>query len=80
MNNNIEIRLEDIEIFSKPQILRLWDVFFLGPFLIAAGIINKQHAIIKGGLIASGVVTIIYNGRNYILNERMKKALREKEI
>lgn len=81
MNNEIQIKLEDIEIFSKSQIIRLWDVFFLGPFLVAAGAMNKkQHGIIRGGLVASGLLTIIYNGRNYILNEKIKKALREQDI
>lgn len=74
-NNN-----SDIEIFSKSQILRLWDVFFLGPFLILAGSVGKNHIMIKTGLIISGALTIIYNGRNFLLNQKQKRALRESKI
>lgn len=67
------ITLKDIELFSKPQVLRLWDVFFLGPFLIYAGTRKSGfHPIVKKGLQISGALTIIYNGRNYLLNEKRK--------
>ena len=65
------ITRQDIERFSKPQVLRLWDVFFLGPMLILSGASAKKlHPLLKFGLIISGSLTIIYNGRNYLLNEK----------
>lgn len=68
-----EITIKDIQLFSKPQALRLWDVFFLGPFLIYAGTRKSGfHPIVKKGLIISGVMTMAYNGSNYILNEKRK--------
>ena len=66
--------LKDIELFAKPQALRLWDVFFFGPFLITAGMLNKNK-FIKTGLVAGGLMTMVYNGRNYLLNKK-----REMEI
>lgn len=54
---------------KKGQIVRALDVFVLGPFMIYSGAkksnLNKG---IKAGLVALGVSTIIYNGRNFILN------------
>lgn len=67
------ITLKDIELFAKPQALRLWDVFFLGPFLIYAGTRKSGfHQVVKKGLVISGVMTMVYNGSNYILNEKRK--------
>ena len=72
--NNITIK--DIEVFSKPQALRLWDVFFLGPFLIYLGYTSKSmHGLARGGLVTTGALTILYNGRNYLLNEKAKREL-----
>lgn len=50
------------------QIVRLADVFLIGPFLIYAG--TKKHLAksIRLGLIGIGVGTILYNGYNYMKN------------
>lgn len=61
----------DIERFSKPQVLRLWDVFFLGPMLILSGASAKKlHPLLRAGLVISGALTMTYNGRNWILNKK----------
>ena len=64
------IRLnENMGIDEKTQEIRLLDVFGLGPFMIWFGFKAKgMPEIAKIFLIASGVATIIYNGRNYIKN------------
>lgn len=53
---------------SKTQGIRLADVFLIGPLLIYAGTRRKLSRPIKGALIASGVLTIIYNASNYMRN------------
>ena len=55
---------------SKSQNIRLLDVFFIGPFMIyiskkAKGL-NKIESFT---LLALGVATIYYNGRNYLDNK-----------
>jgi len=62
-----------IQEMQKSQAIRLWDVFFLGPFLIhisrKPGLTNAEKLIL--GL--SGALAIIYNGRNYIDNRKIMK-------
>lgn len=56
---------------SKSQNIRLLDVLFIGPFMIyiskkAKGL-NKIESFT---LLALGVATIYYNGKNYIKNKK----------
>ena len=60
--------------YSKHQYLRIWDVLFLGPFLISTGV--RQSNLpqwVKTTLMVSGTFIIYFNGRNYIMNEKLKK-------
>ena len=60
--------------FSKPQYIRLWDVFAVGPLLIYSGINAKRlHPLARLALAGTGVLTIIFNGRNYLLQEKLEK-------
>lgn len=52
----------------KTQEIRLADVFFIGPLMIYAGSQKKISPFVDNALIALGVCTIVYNGRNYLLN------------
>lgn len=66
------LRLEEIR---KAQAVRLFDVFVLGPSMIAS---SRQA---KGDLLpllmlAGGLGTILYNGGNYIKIERAKRGLK----
>jgi len=55
----------------KKQNVRLLDVFVLGPFLIRSGSVNSTLPQgVRSGLVLSGILTIIYNGVNYIENEK----------
>tara|TARA_R100001086_G_scaffold148168_1_gene78461 strand:- start:367 stop:579 length:213 start_codon:yes stop_codon:yes gene_type:complete len=56
-----------VEEVSKSQFIRLLDVFFIGPYMIyiskkAKGL-NKLESFT---LLALGVATIYYNGKNYL--------------
>ncbi len=56
------------EEIQKSQAVRLVDIFFLGPFMIyvaAKRLRGPERAI----LLTSGVLTILYNGRNYLDNQ-----------
>jgi len=59
-----------VEEVQKSQLIRLWDVVFLGPFLIyisrKPGLSETEKLLL--GL--SGALTILYNGRNYLENRR----------
>ena len=57
---------------SKSQNVRLWDIFFVGPFFIylaqKKGLSNIEKLISAG----IGAGTIYYNGRNYLKNRGLK--------
>lgn len=59
----------------KTQQIRLIDVFFIGPLLIYVGYKYNLPGYIKGLLIIIGVLTILYNGANYIENENNWKSI-----
>lgn len=55
---------------SKSQPIRLMDVFLLGPFMIWFGIVATEiEFMFRVGMVASGALTIIYNGLNYLINK-----------
>jgi len=55
---------------SKGQMIRALDVVAIGPFMIYSGARKSNlPAWVKIGLIALGGTTIIYNGRNYLINK-----------
>ncbi len=53
---------------SKSQAIRLIDIFCIGPLMVYAGRQKKLSPLINRSLIVFGIATILYNGRNYILN------------
>jgi hypothetical protein len=72
-NNNLSMENKDLNFIGKPQAVRLWDVFFLGPFLIYGGAYKSNlPPIARLGLIISGGLTIWYNGRNYLYNRKVE--------
>ena len=54
--------------WSKSQWVRLLDVFVLGPFMIYYAILTAKEVGLElaAGLFVAGVLTIVYNGVNYI--------------
>lgn len=63
MDSNIEVKE-----FNKSQNIRLIDMFLLGPFMIWAGT-NMESKVAGKIMVASGIATILYNGKNYYLNK-----------
>lgn len=54
----------------KTQQIRLMDVFFLGPFMVySASLVPERHSTVRAVLAVSGVLTSVYNWRNYRLAE-----------
>lgn len=51
---------------GKSQEVRLLDVFVLGPFMVWAGAQGRLPSWANAALVASGVATIAYNGKNYL--------------
>ena len=55
---------------SKGQLIRIIDVVAIGPFMIYAGTRKSNlPPWARVGLIVLGGSTIIYNGRNYLINK-----------
>jgi len=67
---------------SKAQPVRLFDVLVLGPWLLWLGARTRTslHPIERAGLVAAGALTIAYNAKNYLENERTKKLSATAEI
>jgi hypothetical protein len=65
-----QISTSSIEEINKSQLLRLWDVFLLGPILIYISKNKSLKPWERNFLMASGALTMIYNGKNYLLNAR----------
>jgi len=56
--------------YQKTQTIRLIDVFFIGPFLIyIAHITPNIKKMDKLLLFVIGLLTILYNGDNYLKNK-----------
>jgi len=58
------------KIISK-QNVRLLDVFILAPFIIYAGT-KQTNKTLKYGLYGIGIMTLFYNGINYIETQNGK--------
>lgn len=56
-----------------PQPIRWLDVVFIGPLIIYAGVKGDFRPWIKTALVVTGVATIVYNGANYLENEKAKE-------
>ena len=71
----------DADDLSKPQNVRLADVFVLGPFSIWFGSRAKEMpTLARVAMIAYGVGTIAYNGKNYLeIDEEERKSLKPSE-
>ncbi len=57
-------------IFEKSQAVRLIDIFIIGPFLIFYALKTRPQATIEefAAIIIIAILTIIYNGYNYLAN------------
>lgn len=60
------------EEIKKSQIVRLWDVFGLGPAMIYIGVRKGTNLnnVEKFLLTGAGALTILYNGKNYLKNRK----------
>jgi hypothetical protein len=64
----------DLDDIGKPQNIRLADVFVLGPLSIWFGVkAEEMPTWARAAMIAYGVGTIAYNGKNYLENEEARK-------
>lgn len=71
---------DESDEFTKSQFLRTWDVLFLGPFMIWTGAYRSGLPdLARGGLILSGILTILYNGKNWIANRELELKRGERE-
>lgn len=58
----------------KAQPIRLLDVFVIGPLMVYAGRkLAKSEWLAGNGLAAMGVLTVLYNGKNYLRIEEERK-------
>lgn len=67
-----ELKQETVTEYQKSQLIRLIDVLLIGPVLIYSGF-REQNVYLKAGLIIIGILTILYNAKNYIKNVNTNK-------
>jgi len=71
---------KQVELVAKTQLVRLTDVFVLGPTMLWA---SAQKEPLPGWarsfLFYTGIATIVYNLYNYELQARVLEAAKEKE-
>ena len=58
----------------KTQLIRLIDVFALGPFLIYAAMQPRLMRHHRTALTVIGIATVLYNMANYLEQARIEKA------
>ena len=57
--------------YQKSQAVRLWDIFFIAPFLIYIAYNTKGlKKWERMGISFIGITTLLYNGRNYLKNKK----------
>lgn len=56
---------------AKTQAIRLADVFFIGPVMVYGGnrLRRLKHPTLGATLVVLGILTVLYNGKNYLLNK-----------
>jgi hypothetical protein len=59
---------------EKTQAIRLIDIFAIGPALIYAGFSRKFSPLFSDALTLTGILTIVYNGANYVAKQRSMTA------
>jgi len=60
--------IRDNQAVNKSQLVRLLDVWALGPALVYVGT-RQRRRLYRNFLYAAGLGTIVYNARNYLLNK-----------
>ena len=70
--NDSETRNETVEEFQKSQAVRLVDVFVIAPIIVYAGVryFKVMPKFLSLSLITIGVATAVYNGRNFLINNK----------
>lgn len=71
-----ETMTHTIEAVQKGQTVRLWDVFAVGPGMIAIATQARQSPEwLRLFIAAAGIATILYNGSNWVINNQRLKRL-----
>lgn len=55
---------------GKLQIIRLADIFVLGPVMIFAGLQSTPSPFVRQALVVIGLATVIFNGANFINEQK----------
>ncbi len=73
-----EKKKETIDEYQKSQNIRLVDVFFIAPVCVYAGFkANEIPSWVRLSLVAIGVATFYYNGKNYLINKENENLLKK---
>lgn len=69
--------MNQITEIKKAQHVRLLDVFVIGPAMAYAGTRKELDPLTRFILLTAGLGTVLYNGRNWWLNEQEFKRLKQ---
>jgi hypothetical protein len=65
----IEVGQSTVNEVQKSQILRVWDVLFLAPFMIMLARKKSMSDFESKVLMACGILTAVYNANNWAKNK-----------
>lgn len=55
---------------GKTQLIRLADILLIGPLMIYSGTGKRMPPILRDALVVMGVLTIVYNGANFLARQK----------
>lgn len=71
------VRVEEANLVAKAQVVRLADVFLIGPLMVYGATRMRAetsaHRAARFLLAAIGVATVVFNGRNYLMVESLRR-------
>ena len=71
------MRAGDANLIAKAQVIRLSDVFIIGPLMMYGA--YRMQALTPGQKVArfllgaAGVATVVFNGRNYLMIDALRQ-------
>lgn len=69
-DTGVDLKLVNVSEEKQTQVIRLVDVFLIGPVLIYASTFKSLPNYLRAVLFFIGLATIIYNGNNYLKNRK----------
>ncbi len=68
---------EDANLIAKAQLIRLYDVFVIGPLMMYGAYhmnaYTPRQRVARFLLAGAGIATVLFNGRNYLMIDSLRR-------